>query len=138
MARRIEIDLEGVVVTARLLDDKAPKACQAIWDMLPHEDMWTHGHWSGHMFHTNNHPKLNIEGRPENQAIFYEPGTVVLYPGLNELCIAYDMAQWRFLGRTGNVSIVAKIEGDFTEFAKKAERLQWEGAKKVIFRRKEG
>src|SRR5581483_5953081 len=58
--RRIELELEGVTTVARLLDDLAPKACQALLDALPFEDDVTHGRWSGGRLHTHRHPDLGL------------------------------------------------------------------------------
>jgi hypothetical protein len=33
------------------------------------------------------------------------------------------------------VTGLGRLEGDLTEFAKKADRLQWEGAKRLVLRR---
>ena len=60
-----KIELEGVTVKAQLLDKWAPKACQALWNVLPVEDTVQHSRWSGSRLNTTNHPKLALyETRP--------------------------------------------------------------------------
>jgi hypothetical protein len=141
MMRRIEIELEGVTVTARLLDHKAPKVCQAFWDALPLEDDVAHAQWSGAMFHTVQNDWFDFEvDYPwglENKSGYQAPGDVVYFPPSQEIAIAYGDAQFCWV--TGNliVSTIAQIEDDLTELAKRAERLQWEGSKQLIVRRKQ-
>ncbi len=137
--RKIELELEGVVVKAQLLDKSAPKTCQALWDILPFEDMVTHAKWSGGRMHTNNHAKLKIDARKypivENPSMFQAPGDVVIMPLNKEISINYAPGNFCWLGQQWIVTHVATIEGDMSKFARKMERLQWEGAKKLIIRR---
>ena len=137
--RTIELELEGVTVAAKLLDDKAPKTCQALWDVLPFEDQVTHARWSGGRCHTNNHPKLNIDasGYPmiENASATQAPGDVVVMPLINEITVSYAPGPFGWMGQQWIVTKVAVIEGEMGEFARKIERLQWEGAKKLVIRR---
>ena len=137
--RKIELELEGVTVTARLLDKKAPKTCQAIWDILPFEDQVTHGRWSGGRLHTNDHPKLNIDASRypmiENPCAFQAPGDVIVMPLINEITVSYAPGSFRWMGQQWIVTKVGVIEGDMSQFARKIERLQWEGAKKLVIRR---
>jgi len=64
----------GVSATADLLEDRAPKTCQLIWDRLPFEERLVHGMYSG--------PELFIilDGLPgvgpENQVSRPLPGDV--------------------------------------------------------------
>lgn len=141
-ARRIEIELDGVVVTARLLEDKAPKTCDQMWAALPYEDPGvTHAKWSGSMFHTNKpielpvwdgHYPFGIEGR----CAFQSPGEVVYFPPAKEFAVAYGDSQFSWQTGPLFVTSMAMIEDDLTEFAKKAEELIWKGAKRFVIRQK--
>lgn len=137
--RKISLELEGVTVTARLLDDKAPKTCQALWDILPFQDMVTHSHWASARFHTTHHPKLDIDGSRypliENPSSFQAPGDVVIWPVTNEIMTCYAPGRFSWMGQPWLVTKVATIPGDMGQFARKIERIQWEGAKRVIIRR---
>lgn len=139
--RRIEIDFDGTVVTARLLDDKAPELCQAFWDVLPIEDDVAHAQWSGAMFHTVKNDwldfKVDYPWGLENKVGFQAPGDVVYFPPAKEIAIAYGDAQFCWV--TGNliVSTIAVIEDDLTELVEQAKRMQWEGAKRLTVRRKD-
>ncbi len=133
--RRILIEVGDLKLTARLLDEKAPKLCQAIWDILPIEDTVAHAQWSGAMFHTvkNNWLDFRVDYPTgmENRGGFQAPGDVVFKPPAKELAIAYGDAQFRWVTGNSEVSTVAVIEDDLTELAKLAERMQWDGAKRM-------
>jgi hypothetical protein len=133
--RKIELELEGVKTVARLLDDHAPKACQALWEALPFEDDVTHGRWSGGRLHTHNHPKLAVDdGVVENPSVFQAPGDIVLAPSTNELMVVYAPGNFRPYLEVTAANHVGRIDGDFSAFARKVERLQWEGAKHLVVR----
>ena len=40
--RHIEVELEGVVVPGVLFDEKAPRTCAKVWELLPIEDRTIH------------------------------------------------------------------------------------------------
>ncbi len=140
--RRIEIELDGVVVTARLLEETAPRTCALMWAALPYEDRVTHAKWSGQMFHTNTPIDLPAgDGMPpfdiESPCAFQAPGDVVYYRPAKEFAVAYGDAQ--FCWQTGPLFVtpVARIEGDLAPFARKAEELVWNGARRFAIRRAE-
>jgi hypothetical protein len=141
MARKIEIELDGVIVTARLLEERSPNTCELMWAKLPYEDRVTHAKWSGRMFHTNTPIDLRVAGGMppldiESPSALQAPGEVVYYrPGL-EFAVAYGES--RFCWESGPLFVtpVAMIENDLTEFAKMAEQLVWKGAKQFVIRRK--
>jgi hypothetical protein len=140
--RRIEIELDGVVVTARLLDELSPKTCAAMWDALPYEDRVTHGKWSGAMFHTNTPIDLGVwDGRYphgiEGRCAFQAPGEVVYYGPAKEFAVAYGEAQFSWQTGPLFVTPVAVIEDELTAFAQKGEELVWRGAKRFVIRRRQ-
>ncbi len=141
MARKIEIELDGVVVTARLLEERSPKTCDLMWAALPYEDRVTHAKWSGEMFHTNTAIDLPVPGGMppfdiESPSAYQAPGEVVYYRPGKEFGVAYGES--RFCWESGPLFVtpVARIEGDLTAFAKKGEELVWKGAKRFVIRRK--
>lgn len=80
MGRRVRITLtkRGVVVRARLLDDRAPRTCDAIWASLPIEGDVAHSRYARHQIYTL------VPGRsappPENTTITPIPGDLVYWP----------------------------------------------------------
>ena len=137
--RKLELELDGVKANARLLDNRAPNTCQALWDVLPYEDMVTHARWSGGRLHTNKHPNLSLDVSKypmiENPAAWQAPGDIVVMPLINEITISYTPSKFAWMGETWIVTKIGVIEGEWTDFALKIDRLQWEGAKKLVIRR---
>ncbi len=138
--RRIEINVDGVVVAARLLDEQAPIACQQLWDLLPFDDQFTHSIWSGLMIHSSNHPNLDLDVSRyplvENPAGFIHTGDVVVWPQNGMLSMAYGSTEFRWMTGPWVVTKVAELEGDILPFAQKAGRMMWEGASPVSIRRR--
>lgn len=139
--RHIEIELDGVVVTARLLEEKSPKTCELMWAALPYEDRVTHAKWSGSMFHTNTPIDLAVGDGSypfgmESPTAFQSIGEVVYFRPAKEFAVAYGESQFSWQTGPLFVTPVAMIEDDLTEFAKKAEELVWKGAKRFVIRQK--
>ena len=141
--KRVEIELGNVKVRAVLYEDKAPVTVGALWACLPFEDRVTHAKWSGAMFHTNAELPIDVDlsRTPfgmENPVGFQAPGDIVYLPAIGELAIAYGDARFAWVTGAMMVSGLGRIEGDLTEFAEAAERLQWDGAKRLVLRRLAG
>lgn len=140
--KRVEVELDGVVVRAVLDEDRAPVTVGKLWEFLPFEDRVTHAKWSGQMFHTNAPLPIDLEGHTwpmdlENPVGLQAPGDIVYLPAIKELAIAYGEARFSWVLGPMLVTGLGRIEGDLAEFAKKADRLQWEGAKRFVLRRVE-
>lgn len=140
--RQVEIELDGVVVRASLDDERAPVTVGKLWECLPFEDRVTHAKWSGHMFHTNTELPVDLGEHQwplgvENPVGFQAPGDFVFLPAGKELALAYGDAQFSWMLGPMLVTAVGRIVDDLAEFAAKAERLQWEGAKRLVIRRAE-
>lgn len=138
--KRVEIELGDVKVRAIFYEDKAPLTVGALWACLPFEDRVTHAKWSGDMFHTNTELPIDVDLSKtpfgmENPVGFQAPGDIVYLPAIRELAIAYGEARFAWVTGAMMVSGLGRIEDDLTEFAKTAERLQWDGAKRLVLRR---
>lgn len=141
--KRIGIELDGVKVTAVLYEDRAPVTVGALWESLPYEDRVTHAKWSGDMFHANTELPIDVDYSKfpfgmENPVGFQAPGEIVYLPAIRELAIAYGEARFAWVMGAMMVSALGRIEGDLTAFAKKAERLMWDGAMLLVLRRLDG
>ena len=154
MARQIEIELDGVAVTATLQEQRAPKTCEGFWSILPHEQIVMHGMWSGNVFRTTatvpmpkevtsqfKHPRPGIEDRSFKTNM--NAGDVIFYhgDGINEVCIAYAEGQFRDgPGGTTYVTLLARVHKDHANYRKFLEtcaKLHTEGKKRIVYRRKE-
>ena len=138
--KRVEIELGDVKVRAVLYEDRAPRTVGALWSCLPFQDRVTHAKWSGDMFHTNTELPIDVDLSKtpfgmENPVGFQAPGDIVYLPAIRELAIAYGEARFAWVTGAMMVSGLGRIEGDLAEFAKIAERLQWDGAKRLVLRR---
>lgn len=133
---RLEIDLDGVKVTARLLEDRSPATIAALKETLPVTGNALHAKWGGPFLYLLLKDKPRLEGLPFEKPIhIVPPGTVLFHPGICELVVAYDDVRFNDYGRTGNYgSVIGEIEQDLTELAEQAHKLRTEGAKKVTFR----
>ncbi|MBB5326202.1 hypothetical protein HNQ34_003321 [Anoxybacillus tepidamans] len=138
--RRILITFEnGGSFPATLLEDKAPKTCEKIWEALPFSSIVRHSRWSGRElnfpFTSNGHPKR------ENQTISTSIGEVVYWrdwlmdeePDVSEIIAIYYGAE-RTRSHRGDepVNVFAKI--DYTHFDRlKAvgERIWLNGAERI-------
>ncbi len=138
--RYLDLELDGVTAKALLLEKKAPGTCQALWDVLPYESLVTHSRWSGSRLHTKKHPPLKLGKFKypfiENPSAYQAPGDVCIWPLNNELTINYGPGEFKHMDQPWLMTHVATIEeGDIEQFASKIERLQWDGAKKLVIRR---
>lgn len=137
--KRLEIELNGVKVRAVLYEHKAPVTAGALWNCLPFEDRVTHAKWSGQMFHTNTELPIKIDTSQwglgvENPVGFQAPGDIVYLPSAREIAIAYGDARFTWVIGPMYVTALGRIEDDLAEFAKKADRLQWDGAGRFVIR----
>lgn len=143
MAKRMRLTFteEGVSVEAELLENEAPRTCQAIWDRLPFESEAGHAIYSGSEVFLYIPDEIVIEA--ENQTSRVLPGDVGYYhvppgvvygrlDGLSEICWFYDR-DGRPSMPDGPVAInlFARIVGDPAAFYQMCYRMRREGAKRL-------
>jgi hypothetical protein len=134
---RIEIVLNDEVFHATLAEETAPKTVEALMKALPFEGRAVHAQLSGDMFRMFEHAPIPVE-EFENRQAFQSPGEIVYYPPIKEIAIAYGAA--RFRGTAGFVYLTplgAVDAPQVPQLAKTAERLLWDGAQRIRFRRAE-
>jgi len=135
---RIEIVLGDQVFHATLFADTAPKTTAAVLRAMPFEGRAVHAQLSGEMFRMFEHAPIAVD-ETENRESFQHPGEIVYYPPIKEIAIAYGGA--RFRGTAGFLYLtpLGMIDAEeIPQLAKVADRLQWDGAKRIQFRRAEG
>ena len=138
----------GIRAIATLLEDQAPKTCEAILKLLPKEFKFITCAWSGAEILTYLDPPNIIRVEPENLVKDVIPGDIcyVYMPGpveedssyvgssktdYAEIVIYYD----RHARCSGGVNLFARITEGLGEFAEAAEKIRWEGAETIRFRR---
>jgi Protein of unknown function (DUF3830) len=140
MTRHVELEVAGVMVTAALRDDIAPKTASAFWEILPIEHTLRHVRWGGNGAYVIER-KLRDEALfpLENRIAFYFPNTIALKPEHGEIAFSYGQAQARSLGGNGwAVHFADIVDGDRDRFMTVLARTQREGGKPIVMRRKEG
>ena len=141
MAKRIRIEVDGVVAEAQLFEDQAPKTVEALWNRLPIVDRTIQARWSGNAWRTEGNYPLQPEGAPvENVAGRLSAGDIIYYPGyrsrLIKVGIAYGPAQWLnpFMEPI-DVALIGKIDTGLDAFVERCQRIIFEGPLDVTITR---
>lgn len=134
--RTVQVEFEGLNLTAELLDSKAPKICQAIWDALPLQGQVTNTVWSGDMLRL--WVTIPEPPEPENLSVLQNPGDIIFLPGWNGLRFIYGPAQMRGPRGPHPAPRVGRLVGDLGDFVKIAKRVELEGAKAMRLTRGKG
>ena len=136
--RRIELEMDGVVATAVLFDDKAPRTCAKVWDLLPIEDRTIHVRWSGVAWRTEKNYPLQL-GVVENPVTVLEAGDIIYYDDpryrLYKIAVAYGQAAWRDFAGNLTVAHIGRITDNLEPFVKVCDRILFDGPKVVRIRR---
>ena len=136
MAKWLEMELDGTVFHARLLEERAPKTTQTIWDALPFGGRAVHAQLSGEMFRMFEHTPVDLDvTEPGTGTGFQWPGELVYYAPIKEIAICYGEARFRGAAAAVPVTPLAEIvQAEVARLAEVAPKLQWEGAKSIQFR----
>jgi hypothetical protein len=144
LGREIAIEIGEEVFTARLLDKKAPKTCEAILSILSYEGVTYHQFWSGNGLQVHDEilkkmaeeaglwSSSNFPDYGENPSIFGCPGDVGFYPVGNGIFITYGKA--RFYGPPEGVEptyIFAEITEDLDKLREVGRSIGRHGQKKI-------
>ena len=113
--KKIEIVIGENRTTAVMLENKAPKTCEAIWKALPMKSTINHAKIAGSEIFWMT--PLILE--QENQTVKQEAGNIAYWPDRQMICIFYDDSPG-----VGAVTLFAKIK-DGIEEIKKAGSRNW-------------
>lgn len=138
MAKRIELEADGVTVVARLLEEAAPETSRRFWETLPIEEKLRHVRWGGNAAYVLVRALRDPDFPLENRVSFYYPATIAYKPEHGELAFSYGQAQARNPLGNGWATHFAELEGDYRPFLDVMQRTQREGAKRLTIRRQEG
>jgi hypothetical protein len=143
MSKKIEIEFEkGGKFTATLLEDKAPKTCEAVWNSLPLSGRVGHAYFSGKMMYLAGiDPKF---GELENaRSVGFVPGDIAYltsYYGKDtptEIAIIYGEALIQDFSGWIPANHFAKIsEGNLEDLKNVATRIREYGREKITITRK--
>lgn len=159
MARYIEVTLtkRGVGCVAELLDDLAPKTCEAVWQALPQEGDAFHAKFANNEVYTLVPPFASDEIGLENPTILPIPGDLLYFffppgmitrpdvldvaarTGLVDLAIFYGRDNFLFSPTTGAVpgNRFAMVTENLEEMAKACDSVWRKGfvGERLAFRR---
>ncbi len=136
--RQIKVEVDGVMAPAVLFEDKAPKTCGKIWNLLPIDDRTIQVRWSGAAWRTEKNYPLEI-GEVENPVTVLQAGDIIYYDdprySLYKIGIAYGQAAWRDFAGDLKVAHIGRITGNLEAFKKICDRIIFEGPKTVRIQR---
>lgn len=138
MVKQIEIEIRDVTFVAVLLEDMAPKTCNAILSILPFEGVGYHQFWSGPSIQIHSPilekmiedhglwPSASFPEWSENPSIIGCPGELALYPHGGGLFINFGKCLY-----SGSIGVESSYH--FAKIAKDLDKLYEVGR---TFRRK--
>lgn len=143
--KKIEIQIGDATFVADMLDKKAPKTCEAILSILPHESLTWHQFWSGSGLQVHDEtlrrmaeehglwPTDNFPDYGENPSIYGCPGDVGFYPVGHGIFITYGKS--RFYGPPEGVEptyIFAEIKADLDRLYEVGRNIGRHGQQKIL------
>jgi len=136
VARRIEVEVDGVSAIAELCDDLSPKTTEAFWQTLPIETTLAPAKWSGSACYFRpggDHLKTVTTNEAPVTSIY--PGYIVTRPGGSEALIAYGASEYRWAVGTDYTTRVARLINRSSELLKVLARMHDEGDKTIKIKR---
>lgn len=139
--RRLEVEVAGAKATYALLDERAPRTCDLLWEMLPIETTTFYSRWAGDAAVVETKParvRDLLAGGVENAALSMYPGTLCIgpTPSWMDVYLSFGAAECR--GATGRryVTIAAELDGgDASGLFANMKGSRREGEKPVAIRR---
>jgi hypothetical protein len=132
--RFIDVDLDGLVVRA-LLNEAAPVTADAVWAALPFSGRAVHAQISGDMFRMLDEVPVAQGLALESAVMAQHPGQLVFYPPIREIAFCVGEAEFSAFQGRFEVTPLADIEGDFSEWAERGNRLHETGTRPIRFTR---
>jgi hypothetical protein len=130
----MDVDLDGLVVRA-LLNEAVPVTADAVWAALPFSGRAVHAQISGDMFRMLDEVPVASGLALESAVLTQHPGQLVFYPPIREIAFCVGQAEFSApLGRF-EVTPLADIEGDFSAWADRGNRLHETGTRPIRFSR---
>ena len=156
MGRKLELVLEkrGVRCVAELLQEEAPRTCEAVWQALPQGGQAYHAKFASNEVYTLVPPFADPEPGLENATMTPIPRDVIYFyfppgqakspfstSGVVDLAIFYGRNNFFFSPSLGPVpgTVFATITENFEEMARACDNIWREGfaGERLVFRRLE-
>ncbi|MCA1647936.1 MAG: DUF3830 family protein [Chloroflexi bacterium] len=138
MARRIQLEVDGVSAIAELCEDLSPNTTEAFWQTLPIETTLAPAKWSGSACYFRpggDHLKTMTTNEAPVASIY--PGYLVTRPGGSEALIAYGASEYRWAVGTDYTTRVARLVDRTSDLLKVLARTHDEGDKTIKITRAE-
>lgn len=142
--RKVEVDVDGVKLTATLLEGLAPKTVEAFTRILPVQGRITNTAWSGDITRFwgpvggEGELGLDITEAEHGQSLHW-PGFIYYYAGWKGIRICYgDNGCMGGPWGAASLTPLARFDGDWSAFRQIAKSLFIEGAKPMSFRLLDG
>jgi hypothetical protein len=132
--KRVEIEVDGVVAEAELLEDDAPRTAAAFWDSLPITARLTHTKWSGRACGWSMERLRSVEAA-EHGVSSIDPGTLVARPDTGEVLLGYGAAECRSVLGVERGARIGRLTGNQPALLAVLARMHDEGDKTVRIRR---
>jgi hypothetical protein len=133
-ARKFTLEMLDISVTVALLEEAAPRVCEAFWQALPVESFVLHARWSGDMVFLVDQVQLGVK-ELENPLRFVRPGDVCYCPQFDELSICYGVADARLPTGSHVLSVFGRITDGLDQFARFCTRIPILGAQPISIER---
>ena len=131
--KRVEVEIEAVVVTAELNEAGAPRATAALWGALPIEAQLEHTKWLG--WACGFRPALAAGSELERPVCSIYPGILLARPGRGEVLISYGAAEYRSVRGVEYGTRLGRLVGNRDALLAVLARMHDEGDKRIVIRR---
>ena len=132
--KKIEIEIDGVVAVAELLEEMAPRATAVFWDSVPLVTRMTYSKWSGRACGFTLNSLESAQG-PEHAVCSIYPGTLVARPDKGEVLLSYGAAEYRSALGVGYCTRIGKLVSNQHAMLAVLARMHDEGDKTVKIQR---
>lgn len=130
--RKMDVEFDGVRLTATLLEDDFPKAAQSFARLLPLRGRAANSMWGAAVtrFYPERRGGLRLPARGlEAGTTFHWPGYIYYDPTDPGICICYGDGSEGLQGNPSALVPVACLDGDIAPYVERAQRQLMEGAK---------
>jgi hypothetical protein len=131
---KVDVEFDGVKLRATLLESLAPNTVAEFAKILPLEGRAWNDSLSGEVTRFEREIPLNIT-EPENGKFMLWPGYFYYYPAKRELRFCWGQGAVHNLSVVEQLTPIAALDGDWSEFKTRARAQLTEGAKRLVIRR---
>lgn len=135
--KRVEIEVDGVIGEAELLEDHAPRTAAAFWDALPLTARLTHTKWSGRACGFTVERLRSVDALEHGVCSIY-PGTLIARPDRGEVLLSYGAAEYRSVLGVEYGTRFARLVKNHAAVLAVLGRMHDEGDKTIAIRRAGG